>query len=115
VAFWLELRTLAAGPALTTLLLLRRLWVTIHRNARNCRAPGVAQIGTAEQGAQAETLANECGLAFERAVIVLERVEHKADQGPAALSEARATLERLGAAPWVLRADRAQARRDATL
>jgi tetratricopeptide (TPR) repeat protein len=64
---------------------------------------------------QAEALAGQCGLAFERAVIVLERVEHHTDQGSALLSGARDTLERLAAAPWVIRADRAQARHGATL
>jgi hypothetical protein len=45
-----------------------------------------------------------CGLAFETAVIALERGEHGADPEGAALTRARATFERLGAAPWLTRA-----------
>ena len=60
--------------------------------------------------ARAQQLTSECGLAFETAVIELERAEYAAafaggaglDQ--AGLSAAGATFERLGAAPWLARA-----------
>ena len=57
---------------------------------------------------RAEQLAAGCGLAFETAVIVLERSEHRAGQADPALGAARATFERVGAAPWLERAARAQ-------
>jgi hypothetical protein len=56
-------------------------------------------------------LAGDCALAFEAAVIDLERAEHDAASGADvdrdALGAACATFERLRAAPWPTRAERA--------
>jgi hypothetical protein len=61
-------------------------------------------VRAAECWMRAESLAGACGLVFETAVIALERGEHGADPEGAALTRARATFERLGAAPWLTRA-----------
>jgi hypothetical protein len=58
---------------------------------------------------EARRLASECGLAFESAVVALERGEHTAaTDGPmdmVALVDARAIFEQLGAAQWLARAE----------
>jgi class 3 adenylate cyclase/predicted ATPase len=56
----------------------------------------------------AQRLAGDCEMAFESAVITLERAEHAAATGSdvldgAALANAIATFERLGAVPWLAR------------
>ena len=61
-----------------------------------------------ELWALAQRLAGDCEMAFETAVITLERAEHAAATGSDALdrsglANARATFERLGAAPWLAR------------
>jgi class 3 adenylate cyclase/tetratricopeptide (TPR) repeat protein len=56
--------------------------------------------------ARAERLADECGLIFERAVIVLERNEAETRLGGETdIDGARAVFERLGAEPWARRAN----------
>jgi hypothetical protein len=59
-----------------------------------------------EHWAEAERLAKECSLEFERAVIVLERAEARGDGRASGigLAGAQAVFERLGAAPWSRRA-----------
>jgi tetratricopeptide (TPR) repeat protein len=53
--------------------------------------------------AEAEELAGGCGLAFDRAVIALERAEHASSPGADGLDAARETFARLRAAPWLAR------------
>jgi class 3 adenylate cyclase/tetratricopeptide (TPR) repeat protein len=58
---------------------------------------------------EAQRLASECGLAFESAVVALERGEHTAaTEGPMEMVtrvDARAIFEQLGAAQWLVRAE----------
>jgi class 3 adenylate cyclase/predicted ATPase len=63
-----------------------------------------------ERFREAERLTGECGMRFENAAIALERAEHATLRGRsadvAALAGARATFAELGAAPWLVRAER---------
>ncbi len=62
-----------------------------------------------EYWATARRLARDCGLVFEAAVVALERAEYvarmAAPQDVEGLADARTTFERLGAAPWLARAE----------
>jgi hypothetical protein len=59
--------------------------------------------------AEAQRLADECGMTFEAAVIALERAEHAVSTATmpvdwAAVATASSAFERLAAAPWLMRA-----------
>lgn len=75
--------------------------------AERLEAHLAARRGEPEQAAtrwvQAAGSAAECGLAFERAVIALELVEHGGG-GPGEAEYASSTFARLRAAPWLRRA-----------
>jgi class 3 adenylate cyclase/predicted ATPase len=58
---------------------------------------------------RAHRLADGCGLAFDSAVIALELAEHGGGRVSDALSSARDTFRRLGARPWLVRADNVRA------
>jgi hypothetical protein len=60
----------------------------------------------AERFASALELTDACGLAVESAVIILERAELDSLVATAELDRARSTFERLGASPWITRAQR---------
>ena len=75
-----------------------------------------ARVGAAEEvlrlSAAAETAFRDLGYPFPLAVTLLERGEwlmHRGEDGEAALDEAGALFDQLGAAPWLQRTGHARA------
>ena len=76
--------------------------LTAHLSARAGDRRGADEAFT-----RAQQLAAGCELAFEAAVIGLERLEQTGAEPDGGLTSVRATFARLGAAPWLERAEQA--------